>query len=123
MKVVQAIGVEVKGEVEVKFRAGKQNTETGARPRPMIVKISDDETREKIFRDARNLARVPDLKKVFVSQDLTWAQREEARKEEKRMKEEAESKTEEAKKEGKVGKFLVVGQRGRRRIVWTERTE
>ena len=123
MKVVQAIGVEVKGEVEVKFRAGKQNTETGARPRPMIVKISDDETREKIFRDARNLARVPDLKKVFVSQDLTWAQREEARKEEKRMKEEAESKTEEAKKEGKVGKFLVVGQRGRRRVVWTERME
>ena len=58
-----------------------------------------------------------------MSQDLTWAQREEARKEEKQLREEAERKTEEAKKEGKKGKFLVVGQRGRRRIVWTERME
>ena len=67
--------------------------------------------------------RVPALKSVFVSQDLTWAQREEARKEEKELRELAEKKTEEAKKDGKKGKYLVVGQRGRRRVVWTDRED
>ena len=33
----------------------------------------------------------------------------------------AEKRTEEAKKDGKVGKFVVVGMRGRRRVVWADR--
>ena len=57
----------------------------------------------------------------FVSQDLTWAQREEERKVEKSLREEAEKKTMEAVENGKKGKFIVVGQRGRRRMVWTDR--
>ena len=122
-EVVRKIGVELKEEVEVKFRAGKRKEGEGEKPRPLIVKISDDETRERIFKDSRNLARVPELRSVFVSQDLTWAQREEARKEEKELRELADRKTEEAKKEGKKGKFLVVGQRGRRRVVWTDRED
>ena len=122
-EVVRKIGVELKEEVEVKFRAGKRKEGEGEKPRPLIVKISDDETRERIFKDSRNLARVPELRSVFVSQDLTWAQREEARKEEKELREVADRKTEEAKKEGKKGKFLVVGQRGRRRVVWTDRED
>ena len=123
-EVMKALGMEQKaGEIEVRFRAGKKSTESGARPRPLIVKVNDDETRERIHRDARKLARAPETKNVFVAQDLTWAQREEAKKEEKRLREEADRKTEEARKEGKEGKFLVVGQRGRRRVVWTERTE
>ena len=121
--VAREIGVDLKTEVEVKFRAGKMNEGDGLRPRPLIVRIADDEVRERIFREARNLSRIPRLKSVFVAQDLTWAQREEARKEEKELRELAEKKTEEAKKEGKKGKFLVVGQRGRRRMVWTDRVD
>ena len=122
-QVIRAMGVEAKGEIEVKFRAGKRSEESEQKPRPLIVKITDDETRERIYKDARKLARDSEMKRVFVSQDLTWAQREEARKEERRLRDEAERKTEEARKDGKKGKFLVVGQRGRRRIVWTDREE
>ena len=50
-----------------------------------------------------------------------FRQREEAREEEKRLREEAERRTEEAKNEGRSGgRFTVVGQRGRRRVVWWE---
>ena len=85
------------------------------------MRISDDETRERILRGSRNLARSPAFRSVFVSQDLTWAQREEARKEEKELRELADKKTEQSKNEGKRGKYLVVGQRGRRRVVWTDK--
>ena len=121
--VAREIGVDLKAEVEVKFRAGRIREGDGLRPRPLIVRVADDEVRERIFREARNLSRIPRLKSVFVAQDLTWAQREEPKKEEKELKELAEKKTEEAKKEGKQGKFLVVGQRGRRRMVWTDRVD
>ena len=120
-EVIRCIGVEVKEEIEIKFRAGKKSEGEGSKPRPLIVRISDDETRERILRDSRNLARSPAFKSVFVAQDLTWAQREEARKEEKELRELADKKTEEAKNEGKRGRYLVVGQRGRRRVVWTDR--
>ena len=123
-EVVNEIGVAINGGIKVKFRAGrKMEGEAGARPRPLIVHVPDDETRERIFRGARNLSRVPAMKKVFVGQDLTWAQREEARKEEKRLKEIADKKNEEAKNEGKSGKWVLVGQRGKRRVVWTDRVQ
>ena len=69
----------MKNPVEVKFRAGKKTDGEGGKPRPLIVRITDDENRERLYRDARNLARIPALRSVFVAQDLTWAQREEAR--------------------------------------------
>ena len=123
VEVIGCIGVELKEEVEIKFRAGKMNEGAGEKPRPLIVRINDDETRERILKDSRKLARSAAFRSVFVSQDLTWAQREEARKEEKQLRELADKKTEESKNEGKRGRYLVVGQRGRRRIVWTEWTE
>ena len=116
--VAEAVGVEMAEGVEMKFRAGKKNNEAGAKPRPMIVKVQDDETRERMLGNASRLARTADMKRVFISPDLTWEQREEARKVERSLREEAEKKTEEAKNEGREGKYLVVGQRGRRRIVW-----
>ena len=123
-EVVKEIGVEMKGEIEIKFRAGKKmEGDAGSRPRPLIVQVSDDETRERIFKGARNLSRVPRMKNVFIGQDLTWAQREEARKEEKQLRELADKKNEEAKNEGKSGKYVLVGQRGRRRLVWTDRVQ
>ena len=120
-EVMKEIGVE--GEVEIKFRAGRKGEEPNPRPRPLIVKFKSEECREKTLRDARKLSRSENMKTVFIATDMTWAQREEARKMEKEIREEAERKNEEAKKEGKNGRWIVVGPRGRRRLVWTERVD
>ena len=120
-EVMKEVGVE--GEVEVKFRAGRRSDEPNPRPRPLIIFFKNDECRARMLQDARKLARVPDMKSVFIATDMTWAQREEARKMEKEKREEAERKTEEARKEGKNGKFVVVGPRGKRRLLWTDRID
>ena len=120
MELAEAIDVPINGELEVKFRAGKK-AENG-KPRPMIVRVEDEETRQKLLTNARKLARKEEWKTIYVSPDLTWQQREEAREEERKLREEAEKKTEEAKNSGRgEGKYVVVGPRGRRRLVW--RTE
>ena len=118
-EMAEAIGVEVKGRIVRKFRAGKKDDARG-KGRPMVVRIEDEETRTKILENARKLKRNDTWKNVFVSHDLTFKQREEARKEESRLKEEAEEKTEQAKNEGKNGKYILVGQRGRRWLKWIE---
>ena len=121
-EMMEEIGVEVKGKVETKFRAGKK-AEDG-KPRPVIVKVEDDETREMMLKNARRLARKDDWRSVFVSPDLTWKQREEARKEEKKLREEADRKNEEAKNEGRTGgRWTVIGRKGKRRVVWWEDRE
>ena len=107
-------------EMEIKFRAGRKSEEEGAKPRPLIVKVKSEEKRERLRRNARLLSRSDDWKTVFVSEDLTWKQREEARKQAREMKEEAEKKTEESKNEGKTGEWRVVGPRGRKRVVYVE---
>ena len=119
-EMAERMRVELKGEVAMKWRCGKRNEDANAKPRPMVVKVSDDETRENLFRNARTLNRFEEWKGVFVSQDLTYAQREEARKEEKKLRDEADAKTEAAKEEGKEEKWIVVGQRGRRRVVQSD---
>ena len=109
-----------KVEFEVKFRAGKK-VEGSDRPRPLIVRVADDHTRQMLLENARKLARKEEWRRVFLSPDLTWQQREEARKEERKLRSEAERKMEEAKNGGRGGgRFVVVGQRGRRRVVWRE---
>ena len=118
LKMATEIGVDIKGGVEVKFRAGRKRED--GKPRPMIVKLEDEETRQNLLMNARRLARKDEWKTVFVSPDLTWQQREEARKEEKRLREEAETKNEEAKNAGRKGAFVLVGPKGRRRLVWRE---
>ena len=120
-EVMEGIGVE--GEVEIKFRAGRRTDGGDQRPRPLIVHVKSEENRARMLKDARKLSRIPNLKTVFIAEDLTWAQREEARKMEKNLREEAERRTNEAREQGKNGKFILVGPRGRRRLVWTERTE
>ena len=121
--VIRKLDVTVTGAVEVQFRAGRKGEEPLTKPRPLIIKVTDDETREKIHKNARRLSQVPEYRRVFIAQDLTWAQREEGRKIERELREEAERKTAEAAAQGKRGKFLVVGQRGRRRLVWTDRVD
>ena len=115
IKMATEIGIDFKGEVKSSFRAGKKE---GTRPRPLIVTIEDEETRESIVANARRMSRKDEWKTVFVSRDLTWRQREEARKEEKKWREEAEKKTEEENNSGRVGKYVVVGPRGGRRLRW-----
>lgn len=114
--IIAKLGVTVAGDVTVKFRAGKKRGE-GEKPRPVIVKIDDDETRLSIFRNAPRLSRMDETKRVFFAPDLTWQQREEDRKNETALKEEAARKSEEAKNGGRGKKYIVVGARGRRRII------
>ena len=115
-EVAGQMGVQLVGEVTIKFRAGREREE-GAKPRPLIVKVKDDETRDKFFQNARLLSRVERMRKVFIAQDLTPQQREEDRKAEAARKEDAVKRTEEAKNEGRRERFLVVGVRGNRRVV------
>ena len=110
------IEVGFRGEIKASYRAGPKGQ--GDRPRPLIVTIEDDETRESILANARRMAGKDDWARVFVARDLTWRQREEIRKEEKKLKEEAETKTREENDKGKVGKYVVVGQRGKRWLKW-----
>ena len=114
--VIHKMGVQVNGDLTVKFRAGKKR-EAGEKPRPLIVKVADDETRVSIFRNAPRLSRMDETKRVFFAPDLTWQQREEERKNENALKEEAARKSEEAKNGGGEKWFRVVGARGKRRIV------
>ena len=115
LEMARQIEVEVEGTVEVKFRAGRKRED--GKPRPMIVKVENDEVRQKLLANARRLSRKEEWRMVFVSPDLTWQQREEGRKEEKKLRDEAERKNEELKNEGKEGKHVVIGPRGRRRVV------
>ena len=119
-KVAAEIGVELKGEVKVRYRSGRI---VGEKPRPMIVEIKDEETRESMLAKARLLAGKEEWKRVFVSPDWTWRQREQMRKDEDKMREDAVKRTEEAKNEGKEGKWMVVGRRGRRWTKWVEERE
>ena len=111
-KMATAIDVNVEGKIKGSYRAGKDH------PRPLVVTIEDDETREKILANARRMSGKDEWKKVFVAHDLTWRQREEARKEEKKLKDDAEKRTKEENARGRMGKFVVVGQRGRRWTKW-----
>ena len=115
-EITDQMGVRIEGEIAVKNRAGRPREE-GARPRPLIVRVADDETRARIFQYAPRLSRGEKTKRVFISPDLTWQQREEARKEEAALRDEAAKQTEQAKKDKRKEQFIVVGARGKRRIV------
>ena len=116
-KMATEIGAEIQGDIKQSYRAAGGRTE-GDRPKPLIVTIEDDETREAILTNARRLSGKDSWKKVFVAHDLTWRQREEMRKEETKLKADAEKKTKEDNETGRVGKCIVVGQRGKRWLKW-----
>ena len=108
------------GEVEVKFRAGKKKEGDEAKSRPLIIRVKDSDKREKLLENSHRLKRKPEWTKVFISPDMTAKEREDDRKKEEERKKEAEEKTKTAQDEGKNGKWMVVGRRGRRRVVWEE---
>ena len=118
-ELAQALEVELEEDFEVKYRAGKKR-EDGT-PRPMIVKLNADEKKEQLLAKAGRLAKKSTWKDVFVRPDLTRRQREEANRREAKLREEATKKTDEAKNEGRRGRYIVVGTRGSsRRVVWQE---
>ena len=68
-EIADEIGVEIDRDVKVKFRAGKRR-EVGTeevRPRPMIVGVENDETRERILANAKKLAKKERWKRTFVA--------------------------------------------------------
>ena len=96
-------------------RSGRAREE-GAKPRPLIIRVSDDETRVSILRNAHKLARFDKTRSVYISPDLTRQQQEEDRKNETKLREEATRKTEE-KNGGRTRRWIVVGGRGSRRVI------
>ena len=122
-EMTEVLGVELKGEVEIRYRAGREVPKEGERPRPLIVKVQDDETRTKIMANSGKLARVEKWKRVFVAPDLSPEQRKQDREEEMARKDDAERRTKEAKDEGRNVKFIVVGKRGSRRIIEVQERE
>ena len=103
----------------VKFQARKPKADGNLRP--LILQVKDPEKRERILDSGRKLAQKEDWKRVFVAPDLTPKQREEEKKKEAERKKEAEEKTKKDKDEGKNGMWIVVGKRGRRRVVWMDK--
>ena len=97
------------------FRSGKKREDE--KPRPLIVKVPDAEKRMMILNNGRKLAKKEEWKTVFVAQDMTWQQREDARKQEREMKMEAEAKNGKEKEEKTWGRWIVVGPRGKRRLL------
>ena len=109
-------GVDVGDAMVVKFRLGKWNAEN-AKPRPLLIRIEDDEKRARLLGNARKLAANQRWKQVFIDRDLTWSQRDEARKHDEKMRKEAESRTKEAEDEGRAVKYITVGPRGKKRVI------
>ena len=116
MDLIEKMEVPVDGEVAIRYRGGKKREE-GAKPRPLIVKVADDEMRAKIFRNAPKLSCNESTRRVFISHDLTWQQRQDDRKVEVDRKEEAAEKTEQSRIAGRKEKWIVVGTRGKRKVV------
>ena len=118
-KILRDIEVEVDEAMEVKWRAGKKSDDPN-KQRPLIVKMENEEKKEKVLRNARKMKGMNEWAKVFIQPDLTYRQRVEARKQEERLKEEAGKKNEEGKNEEgeSEGEWIVVGPRGKRRVAW-----
>lgn len=119
-RIAAEIGVEVKGSVEVKFRAGAK---TQGKKRPLIIKMTDEGTREAILQKAYLLGRKTGWKDIFVSPDLTKKQREEGKKKkkEKELKDERDRLNDVAKNEGRTGgEYRVRTVKGERKVVWWE---
>ena len=115
-QMLRAMEVEAEGEIEVKWRLGKKSDE--APMRPLVVKFGSKDEKDKVLKNGRKLKRKDPWSTVYVSPDLTYRQRTEARQEEAKLKEEAKEKNEEEKNdEDREGEWIVVGPRGRRRVV------
>ena len=61
-EMVKVVEVDVKGGVEVKFRAGKPREDGKARP--LIITVKDEESRKKMLENARKLGREERWKRV-----------------------------------------------------------
>ena len=116
-EMARVMEVELEG-VEAQFRARRKIEEEGVtKPRPLIVKISNDKARAKILQNSGRLSRQADWRRVFVAPEMSREQREASRKEEKELREKATRQTDEAKDQERAVRYIVVGKRGSRRII------
>ena len=123
IEMASQIDVAVDDDVEVRWRAGRKEE---GKVRPLIIKVAKPETRTKMLANARFLRRREGWERVYIDQDLTKKQREEGKMEEERLKREAEERNapkireagEEEEEQGEGGgKWIVVGRRGKQRLV------
>ena len=115
-EIIAATGADAEDAAVVKFRLGRWETARD-KPRPLLVRIEDEEKRARLMSNARKLGATARWKTVFINRDLTWTQREEARKNDVKAREEAERRTNEAKNEGRTFEFKAVGPWGKKRVV------
>jgi hypothetical protein len=72
-EIAKEIGVEIKGETSIKYRAGKVRDDGKARP--LIVKIADEESRTKMVENARKLARSDNWKSLHLARPNVGTER------------------------------------------------
>ena len=110
--------VDIDKDVKFHYRAGERQEE--GRARPLVVGFRDPVIRDRVLNHCRNLSSHPTYKDLNVVADLTARQR----KEEEEMRKEAEKRNQEMTREESGNfKWIVVGPRGKRRLVKSRRTD
>ena len=85
----------------------------------MIVRVANSDTRNALLKQAHMLGRKEEWKAVYLLPDLTWKQREEARKREQKLKDEEDRMNEQAKNEGRTGgRYVRKGWGEKRKVIW-----
>ena len=74
MKKICVNGLDIKVSIDKITRMKSKN---GSAPRPMKVRFKDEKTKWLVIKNAKNLAQVEEMKKVFIKPDMTAAEREE----------------------------------------------
>ena len=88
-EIAREIGVKIVGKIEVKCKIGRKkegDERPRPRPRPMLVHLKDEDSQYKLRGNARKLARKQEWNRVYLGPDMTWEQREEARKTEEELR-------------------------------------
>ena len=97
MKKICVNGLDIKVSIDKITRMKPKN---GSAPRPMKVRFKDEKTKWLVIKNAKNLAQVEEMKKIFIKPDMTAAEREEdwrLRQELKKKRQESEEKQDGAK--------------------------
>ena len=113
-KIFNVLDMEKEGEEDISFcrRIGEKG---GAEPRPLVVVLRTEEAKRKLLGRAKNL-RDAIFQEVGIVPDLTVAQR----REEHQLSDEAERRNEEELTQEDISKnlkWLVVGQRGAKKLI------
>lgn len=118
-EVFTVMSCDINIETDIKFiaRAGEFTDKVDESPRPLIIGFRNSQKREELLNNVRKLSRSK-FKNISISTDLTTRQR----KEDAQLRKEAEQKNEEMSEEEALNwEWVVVGQRGQRRLIKRKR--